>query len=120
MPFSVFFFFSSRRRHTRFDCDWSSDVCSSDLEPTAAGAPQARMELDQTHCTVATKIHRVLRLHEVGALDGRRILLLGDDDLIAVAIARFARLTQAAVGPLTVVDADPAVLAWIGRQVSGT
>src|SRR2546430_12799060 len=23
-------FFSSRRRHTRFDCDWSSDVCSSD------------------------------------------------------------------------------------------
>src|SRR2546430_8916716 len=29
-----FFFFSSRRRHTRFDCDWSSDVCSSDLECT--------------------------------------------------------------------------------------
>src|SRR2546430_7667753 len=27
----LFFFFSSRRRHTRFDCDWSSDVCSSDL-----------------------------------------------------------------------------------------
>src|SRR2546430_4366352 len=26
----VNFFFSSRRRHTRFDCDWSSDVCSSD------------------------------------------------------------------------------------------
>src|SRR5205085_8509712 len=34
------FFFSSRRRHTRFDCDWSSDVCSSDLDIigyTAAG-----------------------------------------------------------------------------------
>src|SRR2546427_4694385 len=29
---SCFFFFSSRRRHTRFDCDWSSDVCSSDLD----------------------------------------------------------------------------------------
>src|SRR5256886_6314394 len=28
------FFFSSRRRHTRFDCDWSSDVCSSDLRRT--------------------------------------------------------------------------------------
>src|SRR2546430_12876741 len=27
----LIFFFSSRRRHTRFDCDWSSDVCSSDL-----------------------------------------------------------------------------------------
>src|SRR6267142_2485828 len=28
-----FFFFSSRRRHTRLTCDWSSDVCSSDLGP---------------------------------------------------------------------------------------
>src|SRR5207237_3661256 len=27
----LLFFFSSRRRHTRFKCDWSSDVCSSDL-----------------------------------------------------------------------------------------
>src|SRR5207237_322769 len=27
----MIFFFSSRRRHTRFKCDWSSDVCSSDL-----------------------------------------------------------------------------------------
>src|SRR5256886_10363996 len=33
----MFFFFSSRRRHTRFDCDWSSDVCSSDLR-TVTGA----------------------------------------------------------------------------------
>src|SRR2546427_3135587 len=31
LRFFFFFFFSSRRRHTRFDCDWSSDVCSSDL-----------------------------------------------------------------------------------------
>src|SRR5688572_32610758 len=37
----VFFFFSSRRRHTRFDCDWSSDVCSSDL-PCRADLPAAR------------------------------------------------------------------------------
>src|SRR6266853_3306743 len=33
-----FFFFSSRRRHTRFDCDWSSDVCSSDLDRFRHGA----------------------------------------------------------------------------------
>src|SRR5690606_39363516 len=30
----VCFFFSSRRRHTRFSRDWSSDVCSSDLAPS--------------------------------------------------------------------------------------
>src|SRR5260370_19560258 len=34
---SCFFFFSSRRRHTRFKCDWSSDVCSSDLAAVGWG-----------------------------------------------------------------------------------
>src|SRR5690242_3473334 len=35
----LFFFFSSRRRHTRLTCDWSSDVCSSDLGCWARGSP---------------------------------------------------------------------------------
>src|SRR6266478_5490542 len=39
-----FFFFSSRRRHTRFDCDWSSDVCSSDLEHVAS-SPASTSEI---------------------------------------------------------------------------
>src|SRR5260370_30330175 len=30
LKLNMSFFFSSRRRHTRFKCDWSSDVCSSD------------------------------------------------------------------------------------------
>src|SRR5256886_7257942 len=34
------FFFSSRRRHTRFDCDWSSDVCSSDLPGVSEGSEE--------------------------------------------------------------------------------
>src|SRR6266481_2071837 len=34
---STDFFFSSRRRHTRWNCDWSSDVCSSDLGRWASG-----------------------------------------------------------------------------------
>src|SRR5688572_32069186 len=37
---SSFFFFSSRRRHTRFDCDWSSDVCSSDLTVVEVDHPK--------------------------------------------------------------------------------
>src|SRR5215211_7625289 len=37
MYFFFFFFFSSRRRHTRSLCDWSSDVCSSDLVDARAG-----------------------------------------------------------------------------------
>src|SRR5688572_33073499 len=35
------FFFSSRRRHTRFDCDWSSDVCSSDYRLSEKGKRHA-------------------------------------------------------------------------------
>src|SRR2546428_6813848 len=36
LPTSICFFFSSRRRNTRSDRDWSSDVCSSDLGPRTA------------------------------------------------------------------------------------
>src|SRR5256885_11027996 len=47
------FFFSSRRRHTRLQGDWSSDVCSSDLRPIAWKGlivllGDARRELDQS------------------------------------------------------------------------
>jgi predicted methyltransferase/DNA-directed RNA polymerase subunit RPC12/RpoP len=90
------------------------------LEEAAAGAPAARMELDQTHCTVATKVNRVLRMHAAHALAGQRILLLGDDDLISVAIAAFAAATGAALPRLAVADTDPAVLAWIGKQAART
>src|SRR5688572_16257138 len=48
--FIFFFFFSSRRRHTRFDCDWSSDVCSSDLDSTAVWLDdEGKPWLDPTH-----------------------------------------------------------------------
>src|SRR6267143_6077546 len=40
-----FFFFSSRSRHTRWNCDWSSDVCSSDLALLVAAIPAAKRKL---------------------------------------------------------------------------
>src|SRR2546426_11043885 len=42
---SDFFFFSSRRRHTRLQGDWSSDVCSSDLSATVQTDEQGNFEL---------------------------------------------------------------------------
>jgi hypothetical protein len=91
------------------------------LQASADGMPGAKAELDQTHCTVETKLGRVLRLHQARALAGQRILVLGDDDLVSVAIARFAAATgsAAAIRRLTVVDTDPDVLAWIDREVAG-
>src|SRR5688500_20191178 len=40
----MIFFFSSRRRHTRLQGDWSSDVCSSDLQ-ASGGIPSEREQL---------------------------------------------------------------------------
>src|SRR5690606_16402209 len=42
----LFFFFSSRRRHTRFSRDWSSDVCSSDLADDLIGKLLASLLVD--------------------------------------------------------------------------
>src|SRR5215208_2546913 len=51
------FFFSSRRRHTRWPRDWSSDVCSSDLE--AVG----RAEVDHPVCGALLTDLRVVAGH---------------------------------------------------------
>jgi N4-bis(aminopropyl)spermidine synthase len=92
---------------------------AAELQAVADGMPGAKAELDQTHCTVDTKLARVLRLHQARALAGQRILLLGDDDLISVAIARFAARTGSAARRLVVVDTDADILGWIGQQVAG-
>src|SRR5207302_7157070 len=77
--FFFFFFFSSRRRHTRFSRDWSSDVCSSDLEEVALHV----MHADQG--TVARVRERFAvhdadqqRAHEARSLrDGDRVDEIG-------------------------------------------
>src|SRR5256886_17153291 len=53
----VFFFFSSRRRHTRFDCDWSSDVCSSDLE--GHYFVKAAVRYDKTRLVFVVSFHHI-------------------------------------------------------------
>src|SRR2546430_3429090 len=62
-----FFFFSSRRRHTRFDCDWSSDVCSSDLyrecgpaHRSMRGAPWVRKIVGLQHGADANRKRRAV------------------------------------------------------------
>src|SRR5215204_6497825 len=72
--FNVFFFFSSRRRHTRSLCDWSSDVCSSDLVLRSG-----RLEETRRHVAVEADLgvgvvvdeNQVVRPRELdGALEG--------------------------------------------------
>ena len=67
-----------------------------------------------------TKLRRVLRMHEAGALAGLRVIVLGDDDLISLAIAAFAALPAAAAWPrrLAVVDCDPDLLGYLGARAA--
>src|SRR5690242_15183374 len=52
MFFFFFFFFSSRRRHTRLTCDWSSDVCSSDLGAAEDPGEDVRVPVDHVGVVV--------------------------------------------------------------------
>src|SRR6266508_4036854 len=58
----MFFFFSSRRRHTRWPRDWSSDVCSSDLPRDADGEPRGRGR--------RRREGHAVRTHTVGVIRG--------------------------------------------------
>lgn len=108
-------------------CDGRGSVVTDEAElvaelaGAAAAAPPVRVELDQSHCTVETKVRRVLALHDAGALAGRRVLILGDDDLVSVAVAAFTARHGAAAGPssLTVVEVDPALVGYLREQLAG-
>src|SRR5207302_6754970 len=60
----VLFFFSSRRRHTIFSRDWSSDVCSSDLDEHVAGRGIRGMSTPVHTARAAWKLNRRLRRSE--------------------------------------------------------
>src|SRR5690606_40349923 len=66
------FFFSSRRRHTRFSRDWSSDVCSSDL---------AMRDRDETTMGTLRMALAAVKSEEVAGKEARE---LSDDEVIAV------------------------------------
>src|SRR5256886_9283141 len=88
---TLFFFFSSRRRHTRFDCDWSSDVCSSDLSP----GEKRQAQIDG---------RGVQGIHRLGQLHSER--------LVAVEVASGGNQNLSEIG----VDPPVAVLVGVGQR----
>src|SRR5205085_5423300 len=77
----LFFFFSSRRRHTRFDCDWSSDVCSSDLAEAKRKLDGALYDLVVTDIKMPnTDGIEVLRYAHQVSPDSAVILITAVDD----------------------------------------
>src|SRR5437762_5767788 len=75
LPISSSFFFSSRRRHTRYIGDWSSDVCSSDLanielKKAVAAGRFGRLTLGETTC----KWWREQSYYDLGGWKGTQAL----------------------------------------------
>src|SRR5436309_8591880 len=88
------FFFSSRRRHTRFSRDWSSDVCSSDLPRPRRGAvclavllpPRGRLGPSD----IRRNLHTELRLHDCASrVQPERARLLPSEGLPTMWPGRF-------------------------------
>src|SRR2546430_10091260 len=64
LVFLFSFFFSSRRRHTRFDCDWSSDVCSSDLSSKASELLSTQIRTQIVGFPLPDGLHAVAMIKE--------------------------------------------------------
>src|SRR5256886_14999268 len=82
------FFFSSRRRHTRFDCDWSSDVCSSDLAAITGDFVLVDKEVNPVALTLRQHGIDVTALHNHGLQDTPRLFYMhfwANDDPVKLA-----------------------------------
>jgi predicted methyltransferase len=85
------------------------------LAALIAEAPSVDVTLDQCPCTPETSILRALLMLKNGALEGRRVLILGDDDSVSLAIGlvgqalRKGDLTRG----VTVIETDPRRVAFL-------
>src|SRR5438445_9054077 len=72
MQIFLFFFFSSRRRHTRYWRDWSSDVCSSDLDLLALDDALTRLAAEDAPAAevVKLRVYAGLSVEEAAAALG--------------------------------------------------
>ncbi|MFF4654906.1 GNAT family N-acetyltransferase [Streptomyces sp. NPDC001381] len=90
------------------------------LRALMESGPAADMAIDQSHCTAETKVRRVLALLTAGALPGGSLLLIGDDDLVSLAVAVVGDVLG---GPLvervTVVDISAEILDHIQKTAAG-
>src|SRR5688572_32752595 len=109
----VIFFFSSRRRHTRFDCDWSSDVCSSDLHILIQykGADRADATVTRTKEQARTYIEDIKkRLNQGGnftEIDRKSTRLNSSHSQISYAVFCLKKKKHKEYQPLSYTIAQP-------------
>src|SRR3712207_1121761 len=106
----IVFFFSSRRRHTRYWRDWSSDVCSSDL---------TNVEADHLDHWGSEAAYRAGFEDFVRTLDPEGVLVCCTDDAGAAALADFAAASGRPGRVVRVGEQDGADLRAVGVVLSG-
>src|SRR5882762_9795003 len=106
------FFFSSRRRHTSFKCDWSSDVCSSDLvagkvtgvlsvgHPTPRDFTEREVALLQGFADQAAIAINNAQTQEALATQAERLRILHEIDRALIAEQAPVAIAEAVVFPL--------------------
>jgi predicted methyltransferase len=98
--------------------EWSAVRTRLDLWFTRN--PTVDVTLDQSHCTPDTNLRRALYMQTQGALAGKSVLLLGDDDSVSLSIGLMGQvLSPGSSGRLTrrlaVLDSDERILAHLRR-----
>jgi len=85
------------------------------LAAIVADAPPVDVTLDQCPCVPETAMLRALLMQQKGALEGRRVLVLGDDDSLSIAIGLAGRALRGAdlTRGVTVVESDPRRVAFL-------
>jgi predicted methyltransferase/DNA-directed RNA polymerase subunit RPC12/RpoP len=85
------------------------------LAALIADAPSVDVTLDQCPCTPETAMLRALLMLETGALEGKRVLVLGDDDSLSVAIGLVGRSLRQCdlTRGVTVIESDPRRIAFL-------
>src|SRR5690606_41066869 len=78
------FFISSRRRHTRFSRDWSSDVCSSDLALNLTGEPSLAKFDDaaEIYATLLTLLEENAEYFELGDVESTALAAFKKQDIL--------------------------------------
>ena len=93
-------------------------IVSDALSNLAIHRPDVDRTLDQSHATIETAIRRAVYLYENDALEGRRLLFLGDDDLTSLSVALTARELGLGRLKVCVADVDARLVAFINEIAS--
>ena len=87
-------------------CDRFADI--------AERRPEVDVKLDQSHATPETVLRRAVYLYEYDALEGRNLLVLGDDDLTSVAVGLLAQHLEIVLGQVVVLECDGRLVDFLG------